>query len=151
MVTEEFAVASPSAEGVARQVESTDRTVLVVDDDTNVRGLIERWLRRIGYQVLTAADAATARAQIRSCAIDLVIMDLSLPDMDGFAFLEQLKSDPATEALPALIVSAYSDVDWQVRSVASGAAGFLGKPFHGRDLIAAVESILATGSCCAVE
>ena len=119
-----------------------DRTVLVVDDDTNLRGLIETLLRRAGYQVLTAADAATAQARIRTCATDLVIMDFSLPDIDGFTFLGQLKRDPATRGLPVLIVSAYSETDWQARGAALGAAGFLSKPFRGADLVGAVERIL---------
>jgi len=134
--------AQPPAAGSARGVERADRTVLVVDDDANVRGLIETLLRQEGYQVQTAASAATAQVRIRTCAIDLVIMDFSLPDMDGFTFLGQLKSDPATRALPVLIVSAYSDREWQARSAALGAAGFLSKPFRGRDLVAAVGRIL---------
>jgi CheY-like chemotaxis protein len=133
-------------EDAARGVERADRTVLVVDDDTNLRDLLEVLLRRAGYQVLTAEDAATAQARIRTCAIDLVIMDFSLPDMDGYTFLDQLKSDPATRALPVLIVSAYGDAERPARSAALGAAGFLSKPFHVQDLVAAVERILAMGA-----
>ena len=132
--------------GVALGVERTDRTVLVVDDDTNLRDLIDTLLRRAGYRVLTAADAATAQVRIRTCATDLVIMDLALPGMDGFTFLDQLKRDPATQALPVLIVSAHSDIEWQARSAELGAAGFVSKPFHVSDLVAAVERILATGA-----
>jgi two-component system OmpR family response regulator len=142
MGTASQAAAQPPAAGAARGAEKAARTVLVVDDDTNVRGLIETLLRRAGYQVLTAADAATAQARMRARATDLVIVDLSLPDMDGFTFLGQLKGDPATCALPVLIVSAYSDTASQARSVAMDAAGFLPKPFHGQELVAEVARIL---------
>jgi CheY-like chemotaxis protein len=137
--------AQPLAAGSARGVERADQTVLVVDDDKNLRDLIETLLHRAGYRVLTSADAATAQLRIRTCATDLVILDFSLPDMDGLTFLGELKRDPAARALPVLIVSGYSDGEWQRRCAALGVAGFLSKPFHVHDLVAAVERILGTG------
>jgi CheY-like chemotaxis protein len=70
-----------------------------------------------------------------------------LPDVAGLTFLGQLRQDPATLALPVLIVSLYGDPKWQARSAALGAAGFLSKPFRVRDLVAAVDRIMAMGSC----
>jgi DNA-binding response OmpR family regulator len=128
--------------GAAQGLEAAGRTVLVMDEDANLRGLIETLLHRAGYQVLTAEDAATAQIHIRSRAADLVIMDLALPDMDGFTFLGQLKGDPATYALPVLVVTGYSDPEYRVRSSEMGAAGFLSKPFSGGDLVAEVGRIL---------
>ena len=118
------------------------RVVLVVDNDANGRGLIETLLLRAGYQVLTASDAASAQGCMRRQPVDLVIMELALPDMDGLAFLSRVKCNPATRALPVLIVSAYSDTWLKARCAALGAAGFLSKPFRGRDLVAAVGRIL---------
>jgi two-component system OmpR family response regulator len=132
----------PLAVDAPLRSDRADCTVLVVDDDANLRGLIERLLRRAGYQVLTAADAATAQARLHTGATDLVIMDFSLPDMNGFTFLDQLKQDPATRGVPVLIVSAYSETDWQARGAALGAAGFVGKPFRGADLVGAVDRLL---------
>ena len=128
--------------GAAQGPVAAGRTVLVVDEDANLRGLIETLLHRAGYQVLTAEDAATAQIHIRSRAADLLIMDLALPDMDGFTFLGQLKGDPATHALPVLVVTGYSDLEYRVRSSEKGAAGFLSKPFRGGDLVAEVDRIL---------
>jgi CheY-like chemotaxis protein len=129
--------ACPPAAGVAQ-----GRAVLVVDNDANVRGLIETLLLRAGYQVLTASDATSAQRRIQSQPVDLVIMELSLPDTDGLAFLSRLKCDPATRALHVLIVSAYSDTWLKARCAALGACGFIGKPFHGRALVEAVDRIL---------
>jgi len=134
--------AKTPAAGAAPGAERADHTVLVVEDDTNLRGLIETLLRRAGYEVLAAADAATARAHMRAFSTDLVIMDLSLPDDDGFTLLGQLAYVPVTRAVPVLIVSAYSGSDWQARSSAMGAAGFIGKPFDSRELVGTVDRIL---------
>ena len=133
---------TPSRPGATQGLVAAGRSVLVVDEDANLRGLIETLLHRAGYQVLTAEDAATALIHIRSCAADLMIMDLSLHDLDGFTFLGQLKGDPATHALPVLVVTAYSDPEYRVRSFEMGAAGFLSKPFSGGDLVAEVGRIL---------
>lgn len=127
----------PTAAGVAR-----GRAVLVVDNDSNVRGLIEILLLRAGYQVLTASDAASAQGCLRRRPVALVLMEVALPDMDGLAFLCRLKCDPATRALPVLIVSAYNETELRARCAALGACGFIGKPFHGSELVEAVNQIL---------
>jgi CheY-like chemotaxis protein len=121
---------------------SPGRTVLAVDDDANVLGRIKMLLHRAGGQVLTAADAAIALRCLRCQPVDMVLIELSLPGMDGPDFLGQLKRDPATRALPVLIVSAHSDTEVQARCAALAAAGYLSKPFRGRDLGAAMDQIL---------
>ena len=132
----------PPAGAAARGVARAGRTVLVMEDNPNLRGLFETLLRLAGYQVLTAADAATAQVWIRTCAVDLVIMDFSWPDTDELTFMGQLKRDPATRALPVLVVTAYSEAEWRARSSELEAAGFLTKPFRNRDLVAEVDRIL---------
>jgi CheY-like chemotaxis protein len=122
------------------------RAVLVVDNDANVRSLIETLLLRAGYPVLTASDAASALACMRRQPVDLVIMELAFPDMDGLALLTRIKCDPATRALPVLIVSVYNEAQLKARCAALGTCGFLSKPFHGSELVAAVVTVAGGSS-----
>ena len=125
------------APGVTERLEGVGRTILVVDDDANLRDLIELLLRREGYRVVTAADLASAQAHLRTGAADLVVLDLPLPDAGGLTLLQQLKLDPDV----VLVVTAVSDAGYRARC-AELAAGFICKPFRGRDLVAEVGRIL---------
>ena len=138
-----------SAQGDGRERSAADEapagpggTVLVVEDDANLRAIIELWLRRAGYAVLLSGNAEEAQEAVLSGEPDLVILDLSLTGADGFALLDRLRRAPATHEMPVLVVSTYDDAEHRLRSFELGAAGFLRKPFHGRDLVAKVARIM---------
>lgn len=138
-----------SAQGDGRERPAADeapagpgRTVLVVEDDPNLRDVIKLWLCRAGYAVLVSGNAEAAQEAVLSGEPDLVILDLSLTGSDGFTLLDWLRRAPATHEMPVLVVSTYDDAEHRLRSFELGAAGFLRKPFHGRDLIAKVARIM---------
>ena len=109
---------------------STPRPViLVVDDNDDNRDMLARRLRRQGYDVQTAAGGRAALDALARTAVDLVLLDVMMPDLDGYAVLQELKRDPALRAVPVLMISALDDMDSVVRCIQLGAEDYLSKPF----------------------
>ncbi len=117
-------------------------TVLVVDDDPDIRNLVRLALQRSGYGVLEAGDGRIALDVVAADHPDLVLLDLSMPVLDGHATLAALRSDPATADLPVVIISALSTVVDRRELLAAGAQRFVGKPFLPRQLVETVAEVL---------
>jgi CheY-like chemotaxis protein len=113
---------------------------LVVDDEPDIANLIRRYLERAGYQVRVARDGAEALRLARTEQPDLVTLDIMLPDVDGLTVLERLKSDPATAAVPVMLLSIVPD---EGQGKLLGAVDYLAKPIQRRVLLARVRRILA--------
>jgi PAS domain S-box-containing protein len=120
------------------------RRVLVVDDDYHVRPTLARLLQRGGFQVAEAADGWTGLQLIEREPPDLVLLDIRMPDIDGYEVLRRLKQNPAHQHIPVVILTA-SDLgdSAQQRALALGAVRFLEKPIASGDLLAEIERILA--------
>jgi class 3 adenylate cyclase len=103
--------------------------ILVVDDNDDNRDMLARRLRRQGYDVPTAAGGRAALDALGRAPVDLVLLDVMMPDLDGYAVLQQLKADPDTRAIPVLMISALDELDSVVRCIQLGAEDYLGKPF----------------------
>jgi adenylate cyclase len=104
--------------------------ILVVDDSEDNRDMLARRLRRQGYKVLTADGGRAALTVLTDTLVDLVLLDVMMPDLDGYAVLERLKADPALRDIPVLMISALDDLDSVVRCIQLGAEDYLGKPFE---------------------
>jgi len=115
--------------------------VLVIDDEPDVLLLCRVNLRHDGHEVLEAPDGATGLAMAAETPPDLVVLDLMLPAMDGFAVLEALRGSEATEDLPILVLSARAQVEDRRRSLEGGADVFLAKPFSPDQLAGAVRDL----------
>lgn len=116
--------------------------VLLVDDDESIRAICEEVLTNTGYGVRSAGSIAEAREAIRESRPDLMLLDVSLPDGDGFSFLEELKAERASSHLPVIFISARSDTHAKVRALKLGGDDYLVKPFDAIELGARVESVL---------
>jgi class 3 adenylate cyclase len=103
--------------------------ILVVDDNTDNREMLARRLRRQDYEVVTAEGGTAALTVLTSTPVDLVLLDVMMPDLDGYAVLQRLKADPALRDIPVLMISALDDMDSVVRCIQLGAVDYLGKPF----------------------
>jgi class 3 adenylate cyclase len=103
--------------------------ILVVDDNEDNRDMLARRLRRQGYEALTAAGGHAALDALAKAPVDLVLLDVMMPDLDGYAVLERLKSTPALRDIPVLMISALDEMDSVVRCIQLGAEDYLGKPF----------------------
>jgi CheY-like chemotaxis protein/tRNA A-37 threonylcarbamoyl transferase component Bud32 len=103
--------------------------ILVVDDVEENRAVLARRLAREGYTVENAAGGEEALRLVASGSFDLVLLDVMMPDLDGFAVLERIKADPATRSLPVIMISALDDLASVVRCIEHGAEDYLAKPF----------------------
>lgn len=106
--------------------------ILVVDDEPNVRLVFRTTLEGAGYDVTEAADGESALKALHGGPVDLVFLDLRMPDIDGLEVLQQLRA--AGDDTPVVIVTAHGDVPNAVRAMKLGAIDFLGKPLSPADL-----------------
>ncbi|GAB1488849.1 hypothetical protein MASR2M8_12970 [Opitutaceae bacterium] len=117
-------------------------TVLSVDDERDVTDLVHFHLKRAGFNVLTAADGRQALSVIESRRPDLVLLDLMLPDIDGFGVCEILRRQPETATVPIIIVTAWSTSDARQLGLELGALDYLTKPFSPKELVDGVQRTL---------
>ena len=104
--------------------------LLVVDDDANNRDVLSRRLHRQGHEVETATSGAEALELMRATAFDLVLLDIMMPDMDGYEVLGRIKTDPLLSHIPVIMISALNELQSVVRCISAGAEDYLAKPFE---------------------
>ncbi len=104
--------------------------VLVVDDNEANREVLSRHLQRMGCAVSTAAHGRAAMQMLRAEPVDLVLLDVMMPEMDGYEVLAQIKASDSLRHLPVIMISALDQMDAVVRCIQAGAADFLSKPFE---------------------
>ena len=104
--------------------------VLVVDDIEENRDVLSRRLKRQGYAVATTENGREALEKLRSGTFDLVLLDIMMPEMDGYEVLQRLKADEALRHIPVIMISALSELDSVVRCIGMGAEDYLPKPFN---------------------
>ncbi len=117
--------------------------ILVVDDDPHVRELIRANLEEAGYGVIQAADGAEALARAGREPLDLILLDVAMPGLDGYAVCRRLREDEATQLIPILMLSARDKPPEKIEGLKQGADGYLTKPFDVGELVARVESLIA--------
>ncbi|WP_159881968.1 response regulator transcription factor [Paenibacillus puerhi] len=113
--------------------------VLVVDDDSNIRELVAFFMRGEGYDVLEAQDGKTALALLDKVKVDLVILDIMMPHMDGWQLCRELRE---REDLPILMLTAKGETSQKVKGFELGADDYLVKPFEPVELVARVKALL---------
>jgi adenylate cyclase len=108
-----------------------DAALLVVDDNEDNRYTLTRQLERLGYtNVATAANGREALEVLQANPIDLVLLDIMMPDMNGYEVLERLKADPQRQHIPVIMISAIDEVESVIRCIELGAEDYLSKPFN---------------------
>ena len=120
-------------------------TVLLVEDEEPLRRVVKDLLEREGFRVTEAADGVAALDEIDRSAPDIVVLDLNLPRLDGYAVLTHIRARPATANLPVIVLTAKGDEDSEVRVFEFGADDFLTKPFRPRALSARLHALLKRG------
>jgi phosphoserine phosphatase RsbU/P len=104
--------------------------ILVVDDNEANRDVLSRRLKRQGHRVAAAAHGLQALEMMHTQAFDLVLLDIMMPEMNGYQVLEEVKADPALRHVPVIMISALDDIDSVVRCIELGAEDYLYKPFN---------------------
>jgi len=116
--------------------------ILCVDDEEADLRLLEKLLVPRGYVVVSAADGKEALLKIRSQAIDLVLLDIIMPGMDGFEVCRQIKEDQKFRSIPVIMVTALSAKQDRIRGIEAGAEEFLSKPFDQTEVLARIKILL---------
>ena len=115
----------------------------MVDDDALMRQVLQATLRRGGHEVVLAADGAEALALAGAGRPDAVLLDAMMPGIHGFDVCRQLKGDPATRAIPVVMVSARAAASDRDRGLAAGAYAYVTKPFSPKELLAVLAASMA--------
>lgn len=116
--------------------------ILIVEDEVDIATLVSFNLQRAGYAVDMVHDGREGLEKILKDQPDLVILDLMLPGMDGFAILKEMQRDARANATPVLMLTAKSQIDDRIRGLESGVDDYLTKPFSPKELILRVQAIL---------
>ena len=118
------------------------QSVLIVDDESMARTLLRLMLVRAGFNVSEAEDGYDALEKVRKNRPDIVLLDVMMPGMDGFAVCESLRSNPETLSLPIIMLSAKTDLDSINKGLRAGATVYLTKPISPEDLTRHVREVL---------
>lgn len=133
--------ASPQDANREKRIADVDRKrILVIDDDLPLRGMLAAALRQQGFRVLLAGDGAEGQRALTIHNPDLVILDLAMPNVNGWDFLQRLKETGHLGQVPIIVVSAHLRVEPQA-VLQMGVAAILPKPFNLADLIALIEHL----------
>jgi DNA-binding NarL/FixJ family response regulator len=115
---------------------------LLIDDDPNLILLVKDYLEFRGYEVITAENGREALEVLDQDVPDLIICDVMMPEMDGYALVEHVREDPRTNWIPVLFLSAKGQSQDKVKGLNKGADVYMVKPFEPEELVAQVESSL---------
>lgn len=116
--------------------------ILVVDDDKEIVRLLRGYLEQAGYQVLVAYDGAMAMHVLRRERPDLAVLDLMLPDRDGWDIMRIVRGDPNLAALPIIMLTARVEDQDKIIGLELGADDYVTKPFNPREVVARVRAVL---------
>ncbi len=114
-------------------------SVLVVEDDRNIRELLQMYLEKEGYAVTVAADGEQGLSKFRAIGPDLVLLDLMMPGLDGWAVCRAIRAAGQT---PVIMLTAKSETDDKVAGLRSGADDYITKPFEMKEVLARIEAVL---------
>ncbi len=117
-------------------------TILIVEDDPDLSGNVALILRMEGFDVITAVNGAAGLAAMRSRRPDLILCDILMPEIDGYAFHRAVNADGSFAGIPFIFISALNDLDNLRKGMQAGADDYLCKPFSAEQLVAAVSARL---------
>ena len=123
----------------------TTKCILVVDDEANIREIVSLCLQRLGgWKVLTAASGQEALQQVQVETPDAIVLDVIMPEMDGFMFLKYLRADPNIEPIPVVLLTANSYLPDPQLLPTLGIALTISKPFQPLDLVQKIAQVVGS-------
>ena len=120
----------------------SDTRILIVDDEPELRGMLRRYLISAGFEVDDVASGSEATVYLKATVPDLVILDVGLPDIDGFEVLRQMRG---ASDVPVIMLTARADEIDRVVGLSVGADDYVTKPFSPRELVARINAVLRRG------
>ncbi len=122
------------------------KKILVVDDDPDQLALTRSELEKAGFNISMATNGIEGLKKARSGSPDLIVLDVMMPGMDGFAVCVMLQEDAATASIPVLMLTGLSSYMSQITGIESGATDYLVKPFEPEQLVSKVQALLCLPS-----
>lgn len=116
--------------------------ILVIDDDPQTSQIVRSWFNGEPYEILDAVNGEQGLDLARSRRPDLILLDLRMPDINGLVVAQELKSDPGTQAIPLIMLTACRDVDAKVEAFSAGTDDYITKPFDFEEVDARIRSML---------
>lgn len=126
----------------ARPVKMADEKILLIEDDSDISELVQFNLEREGYKVYASADGELGLSQALQIKPDLIILDLMLPGLDGLSVCKKLRSNPLTNDVPIVMLSAKGEESDVVIGLEMGADDYVAKPFSPKELLARIRAVL---------
>ncbi len=117
--------------------------ILTVDDSRTMRDMLKLALLQAGFEVVQAEDGVHGLEVLEGETPDVIVTDINMPRMDGFGFIEGVRSDARHRAVPILVLTTESDVDKKTRARKAGATGWIVKPFDPVKLVEAIHRVAA--------
>ena len=116
--------------------------IMVVDDDQDTVAILARHLQREGFVPIEANSGAQCLKLVQENEVDVILLDLMMPDMDGFQVVRELRANPVTAEIPVIMITARDDVDARAEGMRLGVSDFLAKPVFRRQLASRVRAQL---------
>jgi CheY-like chemotaxis protein len=116
--------------------------IIIADDYADNRELLRIMLSVVGYEIQEARDGLECLRMVQAEPPDLILIDVSMPALDGWGVLRELRADERTRRIPCVAFTALADLDHE-RALEKGFDAYIAKPFNGKDLLATVERLLA--------
>ena len=117
-------------------------TILAVDDSVTIRQMVVHTLKSKGHTVIEAVDGLDGLAKAKASAVNLILTDINMPNMDGIEMIKQVRALPAHKFTPILTLTTESTVDMKMKGKQAGATGWIVKPFNPDQLLATIDKVL---------
>jgi len=119
-----------------------DKIIMTVDDSASVRQMVSFTLKQAGYKVLEAEDGRDALEKLNGTAVNMVITDLNMPNMDGIELIRELRAKPQFKFIPIIMLTTESQASKKQEGKAAGATGWIVKPFKPEQLLGVTQKVL---------
>ena len=129
-------------EDLLEELSDTRQKILIVDDELDALTALKRALESENYNVVEAADGLSAIEKVKAEKPDIVLLDLMMPQIDGFEVCRQLKSDPKYKHIPIIMLTAKGEINDKIEGIEMGADDYVTKPFNLNELKARIKMIL---------
>lgn len=123
-------------------MDRAQKVILVVDDEEKNIAVLKAHLEPRGYRVIAAQSGQGALEIIEQTAVDLILLDIMMPGLDGYQVCRTIKARPETEHIPVIIITALQDSSERVKGIEAGADDFISKPFSGKEVLARIKALL---------
>ncbi len=118
------------------------KTVLVVEDAPTIRSMVSFTLKSAGYEIIEAEDGVDAMGKLDGQNLDMILVDLNMPNMNGFEFIQKTRTVQANKSIPIIVLTIESDNEKKQTARAAGVTAWITKPFKPDQLLALVKKII---------